>query len=114
MVSRCSPIVEIVAVEEVKVRRHSPEDVYDEKGKKRRMTARELKEAKGDDPKAPGYQADFASLKEDQIVTVTLLKPKDPPKLKPGAKKDGDAAPLLENLPHASMIMIIAEAPPVK
>jgi hypothetical protein len=106
--------VEIVAVDEVKVRRQSPEDVYDEKGKKRRLTAKELKEAKGDDPKAPGYQADFTSLKEDQVVTATLRKPKDPPKLKPGGKKDADAGPLLENLPHASMIMIVIEAPLVK
>jgi hypothetical protein len=106
--------VEIIAVDEVKVRRQSPEDVYDDKGKKRRMTAKELKEAKGDDPKAPGYQADFASLKEEQFVTVTLLKPKDPPKQKPGAKKDVDAGQMLENLPHASLIMIIADAPLVK
>jgi hypothetical protein len=106
--------VEIIAVDEVKVRRQSPEDVYDDKGKKRRLTPKELKEAKGDDAKAPGYQADFTSLKEEQVVTVTLLKPKDPPKLKPGAKKDADAAQMLENLPHASMIMIIADAPLVK
>jgi hypothetical protein len=106
--------VEIAAIDEVKVRRQSPEDQFDERGKKKRLTAAQLKEAKGDDPKQPGYQADFTSLREEQIVTVTLVKNKDAPKLRPEAKKDRDAGLLGDNMPKASMIMIVADSPPVK
>jgi hypothetical protein len=105
----------IGTTEDVQVRLAKPAEVYDDKGKPRRLTAKELKEAKGDDPKLPGYQADFANLREEQIVTMTLVKNKDKPKLKPAGKNDKDADDLLgDNQPKASRIMIIAEPPASK
>ncbi len=96
--------VEITTTEGVVVRTAIPPEVYDSRGKLRRPTAKELKEAKGDDPKLPGYQADFSSLREKQVVAVTLVKKKDVPKVD---KKD--AGLFGDHKSQASLIVIIAE-----
>jgi hypothetical protein len=106
--------IELATTDDVKVRLSNPPEVYDDRGKRRRWTSKELKEAKGDDPKLPGYQGDFIDLREQQIITATLVKSKDAPKQKPAAKKDADAVPLGDNLPQASMILIVADPAPSK
>jgi hypothetical protein len=115
--------IEVSTTDDVKVRNSSPPEAFDEKGKARRLTSKELKEAKGSDTRLPGYQADFSNLREEQIVTVTLVKGKDKdkdkeqPKAKAtgNGKKDKDADALLgDNLPQASLILIVADPPPSK
>jgi hypothetical protein len=112
--------IDLPTRDDVKVRQAYPPEAFDEKGKRRRLTAKELKEAKGDDPKLPGYQADFSSLREDQVITATLARPKDEAKPKPAAKKDKEAAKkdkekdadwLGDKLPPASLIMIVVDQP---
>ena len=68
---------ELQVDDEVKVRRQDPPIQYDDKGKLRKPTAEELKEFKGPDPKLPGYSAEYADLKNGQVVKVTLSKRKD-------------------------------------
>jgi hypothetical protein len=109
--------VELQTTDEVKVRRASPPEDFDDKGKPRRRTAKELKELRGPDPKLPGYNAEFSDLHEGQYVTVSLMKKKGAPaKLPPRGRikdpkeaKDVDADLLLQNLPQISMIVIVAD-----
>ena len=109
--------VELQTTEDVKVRLAHPPEAFDDKGKVKKYTAKELKELKGPDPKLPGYTAEFSDLREGQIVTVHLVKKKDAPAKLPPRKpikdpkdaKDIDADLLLENLPQISMILIVAE-----
>jgi len=51
--------------------------VLDEKGKPKKLSDKEKKELKGDNPKLPGYTASKDDLKNDQGVTVYLSKKKD-------------------------------------
>jgi hypothetical protein len=109
--------VELQTTDEVKVRQAQPPEAFDDKGKPKKYTAKELKELKGPDPKLPGYNAEFSDLREGQIVTVTLVKKKDAPNKLPPRRpvkdpkeaKDVDADLLLENLPQISMIVIVAD-----
>jgi hypothetical protein len=110
--------VELQTTDEVKVRQANPPEQFDDRGKPKKYTAKELKELKGPDPKLPGYNAEFSDLREGQVVTVTLVKKKDAPNKLPPRRpikdpkeaKDVDADLLLENLPHISMIVIVADA----
>jgi hypothetical protein len=68
---------------------------------------------KGDDPKLPGFQADFDSIRMGQIVLVTLArkKPEKPEgKAKPVKKEDLEL--LNEERPLVKMVLIVAEPPP--
>jgi hypothetical protein len=100
--------LEVTTTDDVKVRVATAPSTTDEKGKVRQPTAKELKELKGD-PRLPGYQGEFSNLRKGQTVRVTLVKNKDAPKPKPGAKpKDVDEL-LAEFHPQASMIEIITD-----
>jgi len=74
--------------DDVKVRTQNPPIEYDDKGKKKRYSAKELKELKGKG-NLPGYTASFGDLKANQIVQVTLHKRK------------------AEDKPFATMILIM-------
>jgi hypothetical protein len=107
--------IQVSPVEDVKVRLANPPPQFDEKGKPKKYTKKELDEMKGPDPKLPGYQADFGDLKADQYVEVTLVKKKDAPKgtgtTKPSGKKDkeGENDPLAHLTPEVSMIIILGD-----
>lgn len=75
------------------IRSMQPPDAYDDKGNPKKYTATELKQLKGDDPKLPGYTADFNNLKMGQVVKIHFGKKKDPVKAKDkdAAAKDKDA-----------------------
>jgi hypothetical protein len=68
--------IEVQADDGVTVRRQDPPVQYDDKGKPRKPTSEELKAFKGPDPKLPGYSAEYADLKNGQIVRVTISKKK--------------------------------------
>ncbi|MCY2942648.1 MAG: hypothetical protein NTV50_13410 [Planctomycetota bacterium] len=59
--------------DDVKIRLLNPPDAFDDKGRAKKYTPKELKELKGDDLKTPGYPADFSDLKNDSIVNLTLM-----------------------------------------
>jgi hypothetical protein len=102
--------VEWQATDDVKVRMMNPPAQFDDKGRIKKYTKKELKELKGDD-KQPGYPGEFSDVKQDQIVQVTIVKKKDAPRtpVKRGKAKDADPDLLPENQPHISLIMILVE-----
>ena len=81
----------LMTIDDLKVRTQEPPVAYDEKGNKKKYTAKEKKELKGD-PKLPGYTAGFEDLKVNQIVEVWLV-----------YKKSDKTKPL------ASMILIVKQ-----
>jgi hypothetical protein len=105
--------VELQTIEDVKVRMLSPPPQFDDKGRIKRYTTKELKELRGSDPKLPGYQAEFGDLHEGQTVLAHLIKKKGAPLVAPVRKggKDVDVDALMQNLPQVSMIVIVAEPP---
>jgi hypothetical protein len=100
--------VELQTIDDVVVRLANPPPQFDDRGKVRKPTAKELRELRGD-PKLPGYRGAFSDLAVEQVVTVTLVKKKgDVPRPRPRGK-DADSVPNLENLPQVSMIYVIAD-----
>jgi len=114
--------LEVQPIDEVIVRRAHPPETFDEKGRlKKKYTKAELKELRGDDPKLPGYKAEFSDLQNDQVVRLHLVRKKgEPTRPQPKPKKGkmpeelDPAAELLDKdkLPKVSMIEILAEAAP--
>jgi hypothetical protein len=68
--------VELQVADEAVVRQIKAPVEYDEKGRPRKLKAEELKKLKGDDPKVPGYKAEWADLKAGQVVKVYLARRK--------------------------------------
>jgi hypothetical protein len=99
---------ELQAAEDIKVRAANPPAQFDDKGRIKRYTAKELKELKGTD-KLPGYPAEFSDLRQDQIVQVTLIKKKGAPRTPIKKGKDVDPDLLNDFLPQMSMIVIVGE-----
>jgi hypothetical protein len=101
--------IDLVTTEDVVVRLAVPRPEFDEKGKLKKHTAKELKELKGD-PHLPGYAGEFSDLKTNLIVTLSLVRKKDAPRPKPGPKsKDADVELMAENKPMISQIMVLGE-----
>jgi hypothetical protein len=96
--------VDLTPAEDMIVRTSFVPVEFDEKGKPRKRTQKELKELKGDS-KLPGYQADASALKRGQQVTCYLEIKK-----KSGKKDDTDA--LVDSKPKVRLILITAEPPP--
>jgi hypothetical protein len=92
--------VELAQADEMVIRRRNPPVLFDDKGKVRKPTAKELKEMKGEG-NLPGYMAEASDLKANQLVTIYYQTKK------PGKKDDPDA--LTDNKPKARMIVIEAE-----
>ncbi len=109
--------VELLLKDDVKIRRLNPKEDFDDKGRPKKYTVKELKELKGDDLKSPGYPADFTDLISQSIVNVTLMqKPQKP--VRGGAtgllgvagkKEDPDIARELR--PKISSIVIMGAIP---
>jgi hypothetical protein len=71
--------IELLLKDDVKIRQANPPEAFDDKGRPKKYTIKELKELKGDDLKSPGYPADFSDLINQSIVNVTLMqKPQKP------------------------------------
>jgi hypothetical protein len=103
--------IDFVPAAEMKVRTLHPM-VYDDKGKPKKLTKKELDELKGPDKKLDGYTADASDVKTDMIVTVYIEK-KKPAKTNP---KEKDDKGLADTKPEALMLLIVADAvaPPGK
>jgi hypothetical protein len=94
--------VDFTPAAEMKVRVLHPM-VYDDKGKPKKLTRKELDELKGPDKKLPGYTADAADVKQDMIVTVYIEKKK------PTKTKSKDDKDLTDTKPEALMLLIVAD-----
>lgn len=115
--------IKLVAADNLKVRVLRPPQDFDEKGRPRRYTSKELKALKGEgeDAKLRGYMADFDSLKQGQIVSVTVVKkqeakkpsekPKPKPKPKPKRKGKDEPAEEEEKEPLLAALVIILGEP---
>lgn len=100
--------VEWMAADEVKVRMKDPPPLFDDKGRPKRYTRRELYELKGNDKRLPGFPAEFSDIKSGQIVQVTLLQKKTGRRpIKRGKGAQEELSP--DDLPKMSMIIILAE-----
>lgn len=110
---------EVEAVEDAVIRTIKPKEEFDEKGKVKKLTRKELKELKGPNPRMIGYKAEFGDIQTDQIIRVQLVRKRDAPrpKLKRGKIDKDDLDPLADNLPQVSQIVILfdpANIPPPK
>jgi hypothetical protein len=89
--------------DDLKVRWLRPPEVFDDKGRLKKPTRKELDEMKGPDKTLPGYTADLTDLKPGQTVEIHLVKkagrPKDP--------KDKDL--VAEYAERVSIVVIAAE-----
>lgn len=103
--------VDLAADDNIRIRMPNPPLDFDDKGKPKKYTAKELKELKGPSG-LPGFPGDFDSLKTDQIVRVYLAKTKPSPRpvARKGKDKDADAA-ALEDKPKVVMIEVLGEIP---
>jgi hypothetical protein len=109
--------IELQPTDDMKVRTFQLPPDFDEKGRPKKYSAKELKELKGPDPKLPGYTADFDSLKADQIVKVFLARkkgakasPRPQAPRKKGKEDNADAADAkADNRPEVTMVLILAE-----
>jgi hypothetical protein len=93
--------IDFAPAAEMKVRTLQPM-AYDDKGKPKKLTKKELDELKGPDKKLPGYTADASDVKQDMIVTVYIEK-KKPAKTNPKDEKG-----VLEK-PEALMLVIVTD-----
>jgi hypothetical protein len=108
--------VELVGTESLKVRTMILPIEYDDKGKPKKYTKKELAAMKGPNKRLSGYTAEFDSLHADQKVRVSLAKVKKDKSKNKNKNKDKDKAnerDLFEERLPATMIVILAE-PPMK
>lgn len=112
--------IELTASDSVVVRMARPKEDFDEKGRIKKYTKKELAEMRGKDPKMPGYKGEWSDLRTDQVVQVSLVRKKGTPArpvIKAKKKGKGKAAvedvdDLLgkdENAPQISMVYILRE-----
>jgi len=105
--------VEFLLKDDVKIRQLLPPESFDEKGNKKRLSAKELAELKGPEKNLPGYPADRSDLNGNTMVQVTFSSKLQKQVAKAGnsglagiaaAKDDPETA--RENRPRVSMIVI--------
>jgi len=101
--------IELSLDDDLKVRTLLLPVEYDDKGRPRKLTEKEKKALKGPDPKTPGYESDFDSLKPNQMLEVYLARPKGGQRAK---AKEKDAPADSKDRQKAIMIVIVSE--PVK
>ncbi len=108
--------IEVQATDDVAVRTLHLPPVFDEKGRPRKYTPKELKELQGD-PKERSYRADFGDLRAGQVVQVTVGTGKSArPSAKVGetSSKETDKGPrpkASDSRPLVTRIVIVKPAP---
>lgn len=103
--------VELQAADDMKVRIFNLPVEFDDKGKPRKYTAKELSDLKGPDPKLPGYAAEYENLRAGQEVEVTFLRPKTVARPK---SKDKDRDLVAEDERLKATLIVILRDPPAK
>ena len=106
-------VVEFLLKDDVKIRQLLPPESFDDKGNKKRLSAKELAELKGPEKNLPGYPADRSDLNGNTLVQVTFSSKVQKQVAKTGnsglagiaaAKDDPETA--REKRPRVSMIII--------
>ncbi|MSR30277.1 MAG: hypothetical protein EXR99_02115 [Gemmataceae bacterium] len=97
--------VEYLLKDDVKIRQANPPEAFDDKGRLKKYTAKELQELKGSEKGLKGFPADFGSLTAQQLVTVSLAYKAE--KKAPPPKKDADPIVARELRPRVAMVMIL-------
>ncbi len=98
--------VELPHADEIKIRTLNPPPAFDEKGRLKRYTPKELQELKGPDRRLPGYTAEAADLRPGQVVEVQLVRKVGRP------KNPKDKAEVAEYDPKVNLIVILSEPNP--
>ncbi len=97
-----------ILTDDVKIRVLNPPPKFDDKGRPKKYTAKELIELKGEDKRALGYPGDTEELQPNAFVKVELVRTKeDYAKLKRN-KKDDPAS----ELASTNLIIVISPPPP--
>jgi hypothetical protein len=100
--------MDLRAADDCKIRALSPPVEFDEKGRVKTYTQKELNALRGHS-KLPGYPADFDRLNAGQQVTVYFAKTKDQPRTGIPRKKNADDDDAAK--PEAVLIVVVQEAP---
>ncbi len=116
-VEKKTKTVDYATTDDLKVRLMEPAPSFDSNGNPKKLTAKEKRELKGD-PKSPdyhlpGYPGAFTDLHQGSQVIVTLVKKREAHHAEP-KPKDADPDAKQENMPQASMIEILPDAPATK
>jgi hypothetical protein len=104
--------LDLQITDEAKIRMASPPIAFDDDGKPKKYTKKELDELKGPDKKLPGYTAEFDAVATGELVQVQLVRKKDakpPMNPNPGVPKPKDIVgedALADHLPLVSVILI--------
>ena len=69
-------LVKLFIADDVRVRAKKIPRAFNERGEPRRLTPNELKDLRGNDPKVPGYAAEYSDLKPGQLVVIYLARKK--------------------------------------
>jgi hypothetical protein len=102
---------EFMADDKMKIRTLQLPVDYDDKGKPKKLTTKELKERRGSDLSLPGFEADFDTLRQGQLVDVYLEKPQNPPANgKNKAAKADDAAGEKKEKERYKALMVVIRA----
>ncbi len=100
--------VKALLTDDVKIRVLNPPPKFDDKGRLKKYTAKELIELKGEDKRTLGYPGDTEGLQPNAMVKVELVRTKeDYAKLKRN-KKDDPA----NELASTNLIIVISPPPP--
>ena len=100
--------VKAVLTDDVKIRMLIPPMQFDEKGRPKRYTSKELSELKGEDKKSPGYPGTTDDLQPNAVVRVDLVRTKEDYNKLRRPKKDDPP----NELDRTNLIIIVTPAQP--
>jgi len=101
--------VKAILTDDAKIRILNPPPLFDDKGRPKRYTAKELKELRGEDTKTPGYPADTSELVPRARVQVDLVLKREDYQRMRSKKKSDDPLP---EVPSTNLVIVIAPPPP--
>jgi hypothetical protein len=100
--------VKAVLTDDVKIRLMVPPVQYDEKGRPKRYTNKELTDLKGEDKKSPGFPGSVEDLQANAVVRVDLVRTKEDLNKLRRNKKDDPA----NELDRTNLIIVVSPGPP--
>ena len=100
--------VKAILTDDVKIRIMVPPPQYDEKGRPKRYTTKELNELKGEDKKSPGFPGSVEDLQANAVVRVDLVRTKEDLNKLRRNKKDDPA----NELDRTNLVIVVTPGPP--
>lgn len=100
--------VKAVLTDDVKIRVMIPPPQFDDKGRPKRYTNKELNELKGEDKKSPGFPGTTDDLQANAVVRVDLVRTKEDYNKLRRPKKDDPP----NELDRTNLIIVVTPAPP--